>query len=457
MADAGMNVARINFSHGTHESNGELAKGVRKHFSLALVCDIQGPRVRLGEMSEPIILERDDRLTLTSKKVLGDRDKVHISYKRLKADVKRGDRLFVNDGIICLQVVEVSEDELLCQVVSGGLLSSNKGVNFPGVKLSQTVPTKKDTQDLKFIAELAPEYVAVSFVGGGKDIKKVKRVLDKNAGSNIKLIAKIERKGAVQNLESILDSSDAIMVARGDLGVETSPERVPRLQKEIIRECNREGKPVIVATQMLESMVFQPVPTRAEANDVFNSVQDGADAVMLSGETSIGKFPVKSVSMMARIASNAEKSMPKRDPSYYDARVQTVAEVLGQAVHTVVGEFEEHGTIAGLSILTITRGGYSARMISKYRPPVPIIAATPDEKVERQLNMLWGVNPILFESDSMDTTDDVIKKAVYKALQEKLLSKEGFVIIACASSLVKKKTNILGVFKVNEVLGHSKT
>lgn len=453
MIEKGMDVARINFSHGTQAENGRVIKRIKDAGGeIAVMCDIQGPRIRVGRMSENVVFDRGDSVVLTSRDIIGDVERIPIAYERLSKDVKKGNKVFLNDGIIGLEVLDVASQELSCRILSGGLLTGNKGVNFPDIELRESVPTKKDILDLEFIAGLDVEYVAVSFVDNKRELGKVRKVLNKNGSIDIKLVSKIEREAALKNFEEILDASDGIMVARGDLGVEISPERVPFFQKKIIRQCNREGKPVIVATQMLESMIFQSIPTRAEANDVYNAVLDGADALMLSGETSTGKYPVKALSIMAKIAASAETGMPKRDPGYYDSKLQTVAEVLGQAVRTIVGEFEERGTVSHLFILTITRGGYSARMISKYRPPVPIFAATHRRKVLKQLNLLWGVKPILFESAPSDSTDDVIKKAVKRAVMEGHITKMDYVIIVCASSLVKSKTNILGVFRVSEVM-----
>jgi pyruvate kinase len=329
MIEEGMDVARIKFSYGTHEENSRIAKRVKDSGGeIAVICDIQGPRIRVGRMSENVVFKRGDRVFLTSREIIGDNENIPISYKRLSKDIKKGDKVFINDGLIGLEVLDKAPKELSCRVLSGGLLRSYKGVNIPDLKLSESVPTEKDILDLEFIAALDVEYVAVSFVENKRVIDRVRKVLDNKGRMDIKLISKIERESALKNFEEILDASDGIMVARGDLGVETSPERVPLLQKKIIRQCNRVGKPVIVATQMLESMIFQSIPTRAEANDVFNAVLDGADALMLSGETAIGKYPLKAISIMTRIAASAETNMPKQDPSYYDSKVQTVAESL---------------------------------------------------------------------------------------------------------------------------------
>jgi len=454
LSSAGMDVARINLSHGTLAENRALIEKIKaSNDGIAVLCDIQGPRIRTGKMADNVVLEMGTKLVLTTDDVVGDAKRIPISYKRLPTDLKEGDHIFINDGIISLEVTGVLENGLECRVLTGGLLSSNKGVNLPNIKLSRRVPTKKDQRDLEFIAGLDIEYVAISFVENEREVDRVRSILSQHGAEDVKLISKIERQSAIANFEGILMASDGVMVARGDLGVETSPEEVPTLQKEIIRESNKEGKPVIVATQMLESMTFQPVPTRAEANDVFNAVLDGADALMLSGETSVGRYPVEAVSMMTKIAANAEDSIPRRDPSYYDSKSQTVAEVLGQAVNTIVAEFEEHGNVSNLYILSITRSGFSARMISKYRPPVPVYAATPSAKVLGQLNLLWGVTPIFFEGHPQDSTDDVIKNALITAVKAGHLTRDDYVVIACASSLVRKKTNILGLFSVKEVVG----
>lgn len=457
MVEAGMDVARINFSHGTHEEHARTIERIRSvDDGVAVMCDIQGPRIRVGRMSEPASLERGKTVVITTEDVVGDEGRVPIPYKGLTRDLKKGDRIFIGDGIIMLEVLEVKGREVRCRVLSGGVLTSNKGVNLPRVKLSVSVPTEKDRRDLEFIAGLGPEYVAVSFVGNKGEVKKVRAILDDNGGSEIRLISKIERQAAIESFDGILQVSDGIMVARGDLGVEMSPETVPQLQKEIITRCNREGKPVIVATQMLESMILQPLPTRAEASDVYNAVLDGADAVMLSGETSIGKHPVEAVRIMDRIVTEAERTLPRRDPDYFDSEHQTIAEILGHAIYTVAGEFDDQGKIDRLYILTITREGYSARMISKYRPPVPILAATPSRRVGRELRLLWGVEPILFEGSPTDSTDHIIKKAVEKAFQMRYLSKRDYVAVVCASRAVQsmeKKTNLLGLFQVGEIVG----
>lgn len=449
MIDKGMDLARINFSHGTHDEKTRIFQTIRDiHGDIPIICDIQGPKIRVGKMAENVVLKQDAPIVITTQDIKGDKERIPISYKDLTKDVKVGDVIFLSDGMISLEVLIIDETDLRCTVLSGGLLSSNMGVNLPNVDLTETVPTRKDKEDLEFIAGLGPEYVAVSFVGNPKGVERVRKTLDGFGGQPIKLISKIERQVALKHIDDILRVSDGLMVARGDLGVEIPPERVPALQKEIILKCNRAGKPVIVATQMLESMIFQSVPTRAEASDVFNAVLDGADAVMLSGETAIGKYPEKAVEIMSKIASKAEEVMPQRDPHRFDSENQGISELLGHTVYTMVEEFQSDA----LKILAITRTGYSATMISKYRPSAPILATTPDKKVNNQLGLLWGIKPILFEVDPKDSTDEVMKKAVQTAMDKGHLTMEDNVIIVCAASLVPRKTNIIGIFRVADVI-----
>jgi len=453
MVEAGMDCARLNFSHGTHEEHIKTIKLIRGVSDrIAILCDIQGPKIRTGEMEKPVVLRQGERITLTSRDVIGTEQTVSVSYKRLPEEVKKGDKIFLNDGIIMLQVLDVCGKDIDCEIIAGGDLSSRKGINLPSSEITMGIPTKKDEKDLKAISKMGIEYVAASFVGKAEDVARVREILDADGESGIKIISKIERPVAIDNFDSILEVSDGIMVARGDLGVEIAPEKVPEVQKRLISKCNRESKLAIVATQMLESMIHQPVPTRAETNDVFNAIIDGADAVMLSGETSVGKYPVGAVKIMDRIVETAENIMPKKDPDYYDSEHQTIAEVLGHAVYTVVNEFRDQDKLDKVFILTITKGGHSARMISKYRPQVPIIAATPDKRVSRQLQLLWGVDTILFNIDARDSTETMIKKALSRAREEGYCVKDDYVITVSSSSFAPGKTRLLGVFKVSDIL-----
>jgi pyruvate kinase len=447
MIEAGMDVARLNFSHGTHQDHIERFNLIRSISDIAIMFDISGPKIRTGSMEkgkESVYLNVGDDFILTARDVLGNEEITSISYKDLPNDVESGDRIFLNDGIIGLRVISVTETDVHCRVESGGVISARKGVNIPEINLTIDNPTEKDIEDLTLAAKLVSDYLAVSFVRTPEEILRVREVLQDN-GTDIPLIAKIENSIGLKNFHSILEVADGIMVARGDLGVEIPPERVPLVQKDIIHECNAYGKPVITATQMLESMTSNPRPTRAEASDVANAVLDGTDAVMLSGETAVGNYPIESVKTMERIAKNAETSMPYRDPDYYDHGHENVAEVIGHVIHTITKEMDV------AAIITVTTGGFTARMISKYRPKKSIIAITHDEHVMRQLRLLWGVYPLKKEIQTDDASRLIYSslKAVYDA---GLLSKDDTAVIACGSVLVPGKTNLIGIYKISEVI-----
>ena len=332
------------------------------------------------------------------------------------------------------------------------MISNRKGVNIPTGELSQKVPTEKDVKDLEFIAEIDPEYVAISFVADATDVLHVKRILENYGNSKIKLISKIERPIALDNFDQILEVSDGIMVARGDLGVEIDPDKVPLWQKEMIYKCNREGKPVIVATQMLESMISNPIPTRAEANDVYNAVMDGTDAVMLSAETAVGKYPINAVQYMNQISKTATENMPKRIPDEYDSDRLTHTQTLGHAIHSLASEMEELNFRG--KILVITRRGYGARMIAKYRPPLPIIAITPFKKTARELKLVWGVHPVHIENVNFFSMDaeEIMEQSVKYTVEKKLLDENEHVIILLVSRKFERRGNLVGLYYVGEIL-----
>ncbi|MFX1520388.1 MAG: pyruvate kinase [Promethearchaeota archaeon] len=447
MIKAGMDVARLNFSHGTHREHINQFNLIRSLADTAIMFDLSGPKIRTGEMEkgkDSVYLNVGDEFILTTRDLLGNEAITSVSYKDLPKDVKSGDRIFVNDGIIGLRVISVDETDIHCRVESGGILSEKKGVNIPDVRLQLDIPTEKDIKDLQLAIKLLPEYIAVSFVKIPEEILTIRDLLQ-DKGVDFPLIAKIEQSIGLKNFDAILEVSDGIMVARGDLGVEIPPERVPLVQKDIIHKCNRQGKPVITATQMLESMTSNPRPTRAEASDVANAVLDGTDAVMLSGETAVGDYPIESVATMERIVRNAEVSMPDRNPDYYDYGHEDVAEVIGHAIHTITKEIDV------AAIITVTTGGFTARMISKYRPKKSIIAITQDERVMRRLKLLWGVYPLKKEIQTADASQMIYSalKAVY---EENLLSKNDNVVIACGSVLVPGKTNLIGIYNIGDVL-----
>jgi pyruvate kinase len=336
--------------------------------------------------------------------------------------------------------------------MAGGIISNRKGVNIPRGDLSERVPTEKDIKDLELITELNPEYLAISFVSSGADVLHVKRILENYGNSTIKLISKIERPIALDNFDAILEVSDGIMVARGDLGVEISPDQVPVHQKEMIKKCNREGKPVIVATQMLESMVNAPIPTRAEANDVYNAVIDGTDAVMLSAETAVGNYPINAVQFMNKIAFTATQNMQKRIPDEYDSDRLIHTQVLGHAIHSLTTEMADLNFRG--KILVLTRGGFGARMIAKYRPPLPIIAITPHKKTAREMNLLWAVQPIhIVDIDFFHLdVESIIEQSVKHAVKIGVLDENEHVVTLVVSRKFQKRGNLVGFYYVGEIL-----
>jgi pyruvate kinase len=396
MIQAGMDVCRLNFSHGEHSDHKELFDRVRElsrkwNDQVAILCDIQGPKIRTGKMKEPFHLGKGDVIRVTPQEILGTPERIQISYLNMLQDLNKEDVIFINDGIVKLVVVDKDEanQDLICECRAAGNVSDHKGCNMPSGKLSVDVITPKDANDLAFIAELNPEYVAASFVGTADDVRKVRRCLAINGNTEIKIIAKIERPVALENLDAIIQEADAIMVARGDLGVEIEAWDVPKWQKEMVKRCNREGKPVIVATQMLESMSENSRPTRAEASDVYNAVIDGADAVMLSGESSVGKYPVEAVSVMNEIVRVAQNAMPKRDPNDFDSSKLAITETVCHAACTIVSEFQRMH-LQG-KVVAITESGSGARLISKYRPGLPVLAFSESIRTVRELALVWGV------------------------------------------------------------------
>ncbi len=452
---AGVDIFRLNFSHGTHEEKKELIKKIRSinHY-VGILADIQGPKIRVGqfENDDSHILNLGQTVKIYEKPILGNSEKFSIPLEGFLNTMRAGDVFYVNDGIIKIKVIKKEQDHLVGEVIAGGIISSNKGVNIPKGELTQKVPTEKDVEDLRFIAELDPEYVAISFVGDSDDVLRVKKILENQGNKDIKLVSKIERPIALENFEQILDVSNAIMIARGDLGVEISPDLVPLKQKELIYKCNREGKPVIVATQMLESMVNAPIPTRAEANDVFNAVYDGTDAVMLSAETAVGKYCLEAVNFMNKIARTATENVPLRVPDLYDSTRLTHTQTLGHAIHALAKEMEDLNFRG--KILVITRHGYGARMISKYRPPLPIIAMTPHLRTARELNLIWGVQPFYIENIDFFNlaAEEIIEQSVKYGVEKGVLDENEHVIILLVSRMFEKTGNLVGLYYVGEVL-----
>ncbi len=455
MITAGMDVARLNFSHGTLDekrSTFNLLRKIGADHEIAVMCDIQGPKIRLGRMAQPYELKAGDELEITSEDIDGNGKKVSISYRTIAEDLKVGDFVFINDGIVKLKVTKVLEKSIICKTIAGGVISDRKGVNLPSANLKVEIPTSKDKDALRLIAELKPEYVSASFVSKAADVEAIRRVLRNFGEKDAKIISKIERPLALKNFDEILRVSDGIMVARGDLGVEIPPQDVPVAQKEMIRKCNKEGRPVIVATQMLESMVSQARPTRAEANDVFNAVVDGADAVMLSAETSVGKYPVETIQIMNEIAARAEafvKTVP-HDPHTFDSINETIVETAGHAVQTVAEEFSKMDYEA--KILCITNSGFTAQMISKFRPNYPILAITPDDRVARQLCLVWGVRPMYLKTIEGVAVEEKVLRTIMKAWEQGYIKETDKVITVSSSTILQNLGTVVGIYQVKDFI-----
>lgn len=393
---SGMNVARFNFSHGdhaTHEKRFEQIARLRKELGLpiATLMDTRGPEIRLGRFvdDKPVTIETGDTYTLTTDDVLCDEKVGSISFKNLPRDVKPGVHILVNDGVIEMVVEKVNATNIVCHVIHGGVLSNNKGINVPGVQLSMPYLSESDKNDLEFAAKMGFDFIAASFVRTSADIDYLRKYTQSLGWFDVRIIAKIENVEGVRNIDEILEASDGIMVARGDLGVEVPAYRVPYLQKEIIRLCNRESKPVITATQMLDSMMRNPRPTRAEVTDVANAIYDGTDCVMLSGETASGKHPVEAVRTMACIAAETEPHVFDEQPP--DRRRTHARASLAVGIAAV----QTAETLDAACIIAPTVSGRTARLMSKLRPRIPIYAVTPDARVMRQMLLSWGVTPLL--------------------------------------------------------------
>ena len=449
----GMDAARINFSHGTYETHAETIaklKQAREELNapIPLILDTKGPEIRVKTFKEDKVrLEEDATFTLTTREVEGDVNIVSVTYADLPKDVHRGSRILIDDGLIELKVQDITETDVVCKVVNGGVVKSRKGVNLPGVEVNLPSLMEKDIEDLKFGVENGFDIVAASFIRSAEDVLKIRRVLEENGGGQMHIISKIENQQGVENIDKILEASDGIMVARGDLGVEIPPEEVPLVQKILIAKANRIGKPVITATQMLESMVHSPRPTRAEANDVANAIFDGSDAIMLSGETAAGAYPLEAVATMARIALKAESAVDyaaKLANTTEPARVN-ITNAISMAACATAAELKT------AAITTVTKSGFTARMISRYRPACPLIASTSDETVWRQMNLIWGCKPMLYTGEL--PRGGVFDTALEIAVKSGLLKNGDTVVSALGMPLgFSGATNTLRVDIVGDVL-----
>ncbi|MDO3408851.1 pyruvate kinase [Saccharibacillus sp. CPCC 101409] len=447
---AGMNVARMNFSHGDFEEHGNRIKNIRQASqelgkSVALLLDTKGPEIRTGKIAvEPLDLVEDEYITLTTEEIAGDKNRLSVSYVDLPKDVSVGSTILIDDGLIGLTVTEVEGTEIKCRIVNGGQIKSRKGVNVPGVSISLPGITEKDTNDIVFGIEQGIDFIAASFVRKASDVLEIRELLKKHDAEYIQIISKIENQEGVDNLDEILEVSDGLMVARGDLGVEIPAEEVPLVQKQMIEKCNRAGKPVITATQMLDSMQRNPRPTRAEASDVANAILDGTDAIMLSGETAAGKYPMESVQTMARIAEKAESAMANRDilKKQSEAQQKSVTESISQSVAHAAWNLDVK------AIVTSTQSGVTARMISKYRPVAPIIAVTTHDQTLRRLALAWGVTPV--KGEVAESTDELFESALQGAKHSGLVKKGDLVVITAGVPLGRSgSTNLIKVDQIH--------
>ncbi len=449
---SGIDVVRLNFSHGTHEDHLMTLQNVqhamtRTGKSVTVLQDLQGPKIRIGEFNVPFIdLRPEEEFTVTTDPIIGDASRVSTTYTNLTRDVHPGDFILLDDGKVRVRVIEVKGNDVRCEVITGGTLSAHKGINLPNVAVSTPSLTAKDIRDLEFGIRHDVDYVALSFVRTADDIRGLrKEIIGRiEKGRFLPIVAKIEKPQAVANIDAIITEADCIMIARGDLGVELPPEDVPMLQKKIIRKCNEAGKPVIIATQMLESMINSPTPTRAEANDVANGVVDGADAVMLSGETSVGKYPLETVQIMDRIIKKVESENygTQRILDHPHQGVSSRHDALARAACVLAEQMN------AAAIVCVTRSGETARVVSRYRPRTRILAITDRVKILRRLNLIWGVHGITIEDLEQDS-DKALKQIQEQLLNLGLIQRGEYVVVLAGQPFFARgSTNFIEVEKV---------
>ena len=449
LVEAGMDVARLNFSHGAHAEHGRRFQEVRQAAAalgrnLAVLADLQGPKIRLGTFADgPVTWATGERIVITVDDCEGTHDRVSTTYKQLVSDVRPGDRLLVDDGNLSLIAVEVRDGtDVVCDITEGGVVSNNKGLSLPGVEVSVPALSEKDADDLEFALRLGVDFVALSFVRNPDDVKLVHRVMDA-VGIRVPVIAKVEKPEAVDRLTDIVLAFDGIMVARGDLGVEMPLEQVPVVQKRVIQICRNNAKPVIVATQMLDSMINHSRPTRAEASDVANAVIDGADAVMLSGETSVGKYPVQAVATMSRIIGSVEESGPRT------ARLQHTPRTAGGAI--VKSAMDLGDALGAVALVAFTQTGDTARRLSRLQPAQRILVFTPSESVQRQMALIWGAEAHLVWT--VHTTDDMVRQVDSALVTRGVCHPQDLVIVVAGTPPSKPgSTNTIRVHRIGDVL-----
>jgi pyruvate kinase len=453
LIEAGVDVCRLNFSHGTQEEHQRRIETIREASravgkDVAIMIDLKGPEIRLGTFEGgKIFLKEGDIFTLTTEKVQGDQSRVWVQYPGIVNDVPVGGYLLADDGNLTFQAIAVTATEIRCKVIVGGPLSDRKKINLPGTKVSLPALSEKDIADIQFGVRMGVDFVAGSFIRKAQDVLEIRRVIEE-AGGNQHIISKVESQEGFDELDAILEVSDGLMVARGDLGVEVPTEEVPLMQKRMIERANAMGKPVITATQMLESMITKPRPTRAEASDVANAIMDGTDAIMLSAESAAGQYPIEAVRTMATIAKRTEEALNHADILARKGRFGRMDSVTEAISHATVTTAIDLGAAA---IVSATRSGFTARMVAKYRPACPIIAVTPDEAVARKLRLVYGVVPVI-KPEAMET-DALIERAVEGALESGLVKNGDLIVITAGVPVgVQGSTNLIKVHTVADVL-----
>ncbi len=455
MIQKGLNVARINFSHGDQEQHAITIETVRRvadeeRAVVAILADIQGPKIRVGKIETPLQLEKGDHVTLTlDSDANGSDNIVSLPHPEFVRDIKRGTRLLLDDGNLEFEVVDTTASTLVCEIILGGVLSSRKGVMAPNARLTLSAITDKDRSDIEFALGQHVDYIAMSFVRSVEDIRELRWLIRHLGGEDVGIIAKIEKHEALENIEEIIAQTDGIMVARGDLGLEIPPEEVPFHQKRIIQLCNRSSKPVITATQMLSSMVDSPRPTRAEASDVYNAIVDGTDAVMLSNETAAGKFPVEAVEMMATIAVIAEQHIARKHNPQWD--VETDPSDEQEAAADAISESVYHisEALSPRAIVTSTLTGYTARRVARERPSTPILCVTPNMTTYHRMAVVWGVVPLLIPE--FHSIDEMIQTVVQAAHKHGMVQRDDVIIIIAGVPFgVGGQTNLLKIHRIGE-------
>lgn len=450
LIENGMDIARLNFSHGDHEeqlNRIETIKKLRKDLNVpvAILLDTKGPEIRTGVFeNDSAVLEDGQEVVLTMDEVVGNERLISITYKNLVNDVKTGDTILIDDGLIELRVKEVSASEILCTIISGGKVANRRGVNVPNINISLPPITEKDRNDIVFGVKNGIDFIAASFVRTAAAVREIKQILKDHNAEHIQIISKIENQEGLNNLDEIIAESDGVMVARGDLGVEIPTEQIPAVQKRIIKKCNEACKPVITATHMLDSMIRNPIPTRAEVTDVANAIYDGTDAIMLSGESAAGKYPLESVKTMARIAVETEKTL---DYSMM-LKVRKMARTKNIANAVSFSSCATALNLGAKVIISATSSGFTSRMVSRFRPQAPIIAVTPSEEATRIMQIYWGVIPVIIEDT--DSPDKLIEVAINEVKKRNIVSEGDLVVITAGfPAATTGVTNTMRVEKVN--------